>query len=85
MRLEQYEKAIYAFGNSITIDERDTDAWGNIANCYHAQDKYVEALACTEQALKINRRNWKLWHNAIRFSLAVENWYKAVYAINSLL
>ena len=34
MRLEQFEKAIFAFGNVVSIDEQQTEAWGNIANCY---------------------------------------------------
>lgn len=48
MKLEEYDKAIFAFGTAINIDERDTEAWGNIASCYHAQEKYNEALGCTE-------------------------------------
>jgi len=48
MKLEQWDRAIFVFGTSISIDSRDTDAWGNIANCYNAQGKLKEALACTE-------------------------------------
>ncbi len=48
MKLEQWDKAIFVFGTSISIDAKDTEAWGNIANCYHAQGKMNEALACTE-------------------------------------
>jgi len=48
MHLKQWDKAVFAFGTSINIDERDTDAWGNLASCYHAQEKLTEALACTE-------------------------------------
>ena len=48
MKLEQWDKAIFSFGTSISIDSHDTEAWGNIANCYHAQGKMTEALACTE-------------------------------------
>jgi hypothetical protein len=36
MKLEQWDKAIFVFGTSISIDAKDTEAWGNIANCYHA-------------------------------------------------
>ena len=70
MRLEQWEKAIFAFGNVVSIDEHQVEAWGNIANCYAVQEKMKEALACTEQALKYNRRNWMIWHNCIRYSLS---------------
>jgi tetratricopeptide (TPR) repeat protein len=70
MKLQEWDRAIFAFGTAISIDESDTEAWGNLANCYHALDRMTEALACTEQALKINRKSWRLWHNCIRFSLA---------------
>lgn len=48
MKIEQYDKAIFVFGTSISINAHDTDAWGNMANCYHALGKINEALACTE-------------------------------------
>jgi tetratricopeptide (TPR) repeat protein len=35
MQIKQWDKAIYAFGTSINIDEQDTEAWGNLASCYH--------------------------------------------------
>ena len=85
MKLEEWEKAIFAFGTAINIDEKDTEAWGNLANCYHALDRMTEALACTEQALKINRKSWRLWHNCIRFSLQCKQFYKAINAVNRLL
>jgi len=48
MKLEQFEKAIFVFGTSININANDTEAWGNMANCYHALSRVPEALACTE-------------------------------------
>jgi tetratricopeptide (TPR) repeat protein len=85
MKLEQWDRAIFVFGTSISIDAKDTEAWGNIANCYHAQSKYTEALQCTEQALKINRKSWRLWHNCIRFALQCNHFYKAIGAVNELI
>jgi len=85
MRLEEMGKAIFAFGNVVSIDESQVEAWGNIANCYAVQLKFTEALACTEQALKFNRKHWKIWHNCIRFSIASKNFYKGVNCVNMLL
>ena len=85
MRLEQWEKAIYAFGNVVSIEESNAEAWGNIANCYAVQEKFTEALACTEQALKHSRSNWKIWHNAIKYAISAGQFYKAIRAINELL
>ena len=85
MKLEDMQQAIFAFGNVVSIDEKQSDAWANIANCYSVQDKFKEALACTEQALKINRRSWKIWHNMIRFCIATNKFYKATHAIRTLM
>lgn len=85
MRLEQLDKAIFAFGNVVSIEEQNTEAWGNIANCYAVQEKYKEALACTEQALKYNRRHWRVWQNCIRFCLSTKQMYKAMNCVRELL
>ena len=85
MRLEEFDKAIFAFGTVVSFDERQEDAWGNLANCYAVQDKFKEALACTEQALKYNRKKWRVWQNCIKFSLATQNFYKTINCIRVLL
>lgn len=85
MKLEQYDKAIFVFGTSISINAHDTEAWGNMANCYHALGKMQEALTCTEQALKINRKSWRLWHNCIRFALHCQQFYRAIGAVGELI
>jgi tetratricopeptide (TPR) repeat protein len=41
--MEQYEKAIYAFGNVVGYDESHGEAWSNIASSYIKLDKYKEA------------------------------------------
>ena len=85
MRLEEFDKAIFAFGTVVSFDETQEDAWGNLANCYAVQDKFKEALACTEQALKYNRKKWRVWQNCIKFSLATKNFYKTINCIRVLL
>lgn len=85
MRLEDMPKAIFAFANVVSIDETQVEAWGNLSNCYSVQDKMTEALACTEQALKFNRKHWRIWQNCIRFSLATRNYYKTTNCIRELL
>jgi hypothetical protein len=44
-----------------------------------------KGLACCEQALKINKENWKMWHNFIRFAIACGLFYKCTHAVNTLL
>ena len=48
-------------------------------------DKYKEAVVCLEQALKQNRKNWKIWENYIILSLETLNFYKAVSATRELM
>jgi tetratricopeptide (TPR) repeat protein len=56
-----------------------------MANCYAVQNKFTEALACTEQALKEKRADWRIWHNCIKFCIACGQFYRAVFAVNELL
>jgi len=85
MRLEELDKAIFAFGNVVSIEEQNAEAWGNISNCYAVQERYKEALACTEQALKYNRRKWRIWQNCIRFCISTQNLYKGMNCVRELL
>jgi len=61
MRIEDFKNGVYAFGNVVAIDDRQTEAWANIANSYITQGKYSEAITCCEQALKCNKKSWKIW------------------------
>lgn len=40
MHLHDYKQAIYSFGTVVSIDDRKTEAWANIANCYTVEKKY---------------------------------------------
>lgn len=40
---EQYEKAIFAFGNVVCFDETHGEAWSNIASSYIHLNKMKEA------------------------------------------
>lgn len=42
------------------------------------QDKLKEAMICLEQALKQNRKSWKIWENYLLMSLETLNFLKAV-------
>lgn len=36
MKIEEYKSAVYAFGTVVSIDERKSEAWANMANSYVA-------------------------------------------------
>ena len=48
MRLNRWSKAIYAFGNVLSIEPQEGEAWSNVANCYMQQGKNREAIAALE-------------------------------------
>ena len=69
MRMEDFKNAIFSLSQVISIDMRHVEAWANIASCYIVTKKFFEAVTCCEQALKCNRKAWKIWANYIIFSI----------------
>ena len=49
------------------------------------QDKLKEALLCLEQALKQNRKNWKIWENYLIMCLETFKFQKAVAASREII
>lgn len=47
--------------------------------------KYKEAVMCLEQAIKHDRKNWKLWENYIILAIETSMFYKAVSAARELI
>lgn len=76
MRLNQFEKALKAFSESISIDDSQGEAWGNMASCYMYQKKTKEAYSTLTQAVKYSEGNWKLWANLLSVSLSLKQFYK---------
>ena len=85
MRLEDYKNAIFALGTVISLDAKKVEAWANIASCYITTGKHFEAVTCCEQALKCNRKSWRIWNNYIIFSIETLQFYKAANGIRTLL
>ena len=85
IKLENYEKAIFAFGNVITYDESHGEAWSNIATSYLQLKKYREAQSCLEHAAKSCRNNWKIWENLIMIYLESNQFMRVVSSIRQLI
>jgi Tfp pilus assembly protein PilF len=43
MRVSEFSKAAYAFGNVISLDNQMGDAWSNLASCNMSMKKFKEA------------------------------------------
>ncbi len=85
MRLNQFEKALKAFSESISIDDTQGEAWGNMASCYMYQKKSKEAYATLTQAVKYSERNWKLWANLLSVSLSLKQFFKYFECLEKLV
>lgn len=85
MQLNDFQKAVTAFGESVCIDETQGEAWGNISSCYIYQNRFKEAYSTLEQALKYSERNWKLWANMLTVSLKIKKFYKYFECILKLI
>lgn len=48
MRINKLEDAIKSFGESVRVDEKDSESWGNIASCLISLKRYKEAMASLE-------------------------------------
>jgi Flp pilus assembly protein TadD len=48
MRTRDWQNAVFAFGNSISIDDQNPEAWCNLASCQMQQEKLKEAMLCLE-------------------------------------
>lgn len=69
MRMENFKGAIFAFGTVVSIDESKDQAWANLSNCYAVTGKAFQSVTCSEQALRCNKKAWRIWKNYVQFSL----------------
>jgi tetratricopeptide (TPR) repeat protein len=70
MRLKNYERSGEAFTRVCQIDPNDAFAWNNLASVMLQQGKVRPAFNAMSQALRNNRRSWRMWQNY--FSMGVE-------------
>jgi thioredoxin-like negative regulator of GroEL len=52
MALKNMSDALKCFSQTVSIDESNGEAWGNMASCYIALKKINEAYMTLEQAVK---------------------------------
>lgn len=86
MRLCRWQKGVFAFGNVVSVDPTQSDAWANLASCFlKLPQKDAEALLCVEQAIKMRRTSWRLWENLQRLAISTNHLAKAIWATRELL
>mmetsp|Transcript_71359 Transcript_71359/g.83012 ORF Transcript_71359/g.83012 Transcript_71359/m.83012 type:complete len:947 (+) Transcript_71359:71-2911(+) len=70
MRLKDYVRSGEAFTRACQIDPNDAFAWNNLASIMLQQGRMRPAFNAMSQALRNNRRSWRMWQNY--FSIGVE-------------
>ncbi len=48
MRLNKLNEAIKSFGQCVTVDESNGEAWANMAGCLEVQGQLINAMATLE-------------------------------------
>lgn len=70
LRLKNLERSGEAFTRVCQIDPNDAFAWNNLSSIMLQQGKQRPAFNAMSQALRNNRRSWRMWQNY--FSIGVE-------------
>lgn len=85
MRLGRMEEAIRALGESVRVNEKDAESWGNIASCLIQLKKFKEAQASLEQGVKYASTDWRLWSNLMAVSLKNKKFVRFYSCIEKLI
>ena len=70
LKLKNLDQGTVAFTRVCQIDPNDAYAWNNLGSLLLQQGKARPAFNAISQALRNNRRSWRMWQNY--FSIAVE-------------
>lgn len=85
MRINKLEDAIKSFGESVRVDEKDSESWGNIASCLISLKRYKEAMASLEQGVKYAGNDWRLWSNLMGVSLRIKKFVRFYSCVEKLI
>jgi len=85
LKTNQYQDAVVAFGQVVSIDESQGDAWANMAAAFSVQGKKLEAFNALQQAVKHHENSWRIWQNLMLVSLECKKFKAFLEAIDRLL
>ncbi|PWR72099.1 tetratricopeptide repeat protein [Methanospirillum lacunae] len=58
-----YDDAITAFMNAVTVNPNNAEAWNNLGNAYEQVGRYEDAVLAYQRAVAINPRFTEAWNN----------------------
>jgi Flp pilus assembly protein TadD len=84
MREGDWQEGATAFLRVTALEPESGDAWNNLAACYIRMEKNTEALHALEQALRLNRENWRMWENYLLLSVTMREGARVLMAMKIL-
>ncbi|EKG00170.1 hypothetical protein TCSYLVIO_008905 [Trypanosoma cruzi] len=85
MRLEQWGRSGEAFTRVCQIQPNDAYAWNNLASVLLRDGRIRPAFNAMSQALRNNRRDWRMWQNYFSIGCELKEVTETTNALNVLL
>ncbi|GKY92056.1 hypothetical protein MPSEU_000177100 [Mayamaea pseudoterrestris] len=85
MQLERWDLALKAFSEVVQQEPEEGEAWANVAAIHLRNKQPAEAYPALNEALKYNRKNWRIWVSKLYTCLDLEKCDEAVQSCNILL
>nr|AAO85529.1 unknown [Trypanosoma cruzi] len=85
MRLEQWGRSGEAFTRVCQIQPNDAYAWNNLASVLLRDGRLRPAFNAMSQALRNNRRDWRMWQNYFSIGCELKEVTETTNALNVLL
>ena len=85
MKLEMFNEAIAAFQQVVSQKPDDAESFSNLAICLMTIGKFQEAHGAVTQAVRFDRKNFKVWENFIVIALGADIMNDVLYGVEELI
>ncbi|EPY36602.1 hypothetical protein STCU_00499 [Strigomonas culicis] len=85
LRLQQWQRSGEAFTRACQIDPADAFAWNNLASIFIRENKLRPAFNSMSQALRNNRRDWRMWQNYFQIGCQLKEVLECTHALSTCL
>lgn len=85
LKLQKWGRSGEAFTRVCQIDPSDAFAWNNLASVMLRENRLRPAFNAMSQALRNNRRDWRMWQNYLRIGCQLKEVSETTNALNIAL
>jgi tetratricopeptide (TPR) repeat protein len=85
MQLGKHDVALTAFSKVVQLEPTSADAWANIGSIYLAKHEWNRAYSAMEQALRMDRKDWRMWSNFLIACMQLRNFSRAIFVMHEML